>query len=566
MPKARPASLFVPGLLISALLLAAPALRAESNAAILQQHYTAAQTLQHQGRLSQAAAQYRLFIADALGELAIDRARLHQYNHAAPLFDEALALAPRSPALQVEYAQAAVIAGHASRARYLARQILADYPDDPHALAHAHFVLGRLLFSENHARQARSQFQTAFSLQPSFPNGYSLAVACLALDDKACATTAFARLEKIYGSSPALHMDFGRAWMRSDFQPKAIAEFRTALAEDPHFPGAHYALAAALIAANSGANQAEAQAQLRLQLAATPQNPLAWAALGHLLAVQHRDAQALADLNRAIQLNASSPDAWLYLGELDFNSGRHTQAAAAFRRAIQLTKDPARGRFRIRKAHYLLGRILAAQGHHHQALAQMHIAQQLDQDSLSLDRRRMADFLDAADSSGRTPAAAAHAAAHAPSDSARSQPLADPVAIRETNALAQQLADPVADSFDNLGVIAASQKRFSAAAADFQQAAGWNAALPGLNKNWGRAAFYAGRFSDAIVPLARLVATQPRNQHYRAALGISQYMTGDYAACIRTLQPIKAQLASIPAAQRIYKAALVKIAAKQKAQ
>ncbi len=61
---------------------------------VLQQHYDQAQSYQSVGNLTEAARQYRIFIADALGELAIERARTGDYDKAAPLFDEALGLAP----------------------------------------------------------------------------------------------------------------------------------------------------------------------------------------------------------------------------------------------------------------------------------------------------------------------------------------------------------------------------------------------------------------------------------------------------------------------------------------
>ena len=89
---------------------------------VLQQHYDAAQSYQSAGNLTEAARQYRIFTAAALGELAIERAHLGDYDKAAPLFDEALSLAPNSPALEIEYAQAAFVHGDLSHARLLAEQ------------------------------------------------------------------------------------------------------------------------------------------------------------------------------------------------------------------------------------------------------------------------------------------------------------------------------------------------------------------------------------------------------------------------------------------------------------
>ena len=44
-------------------------------------------------------------------------------------------------------------------------------------------------------------------------------------------------------------MQFGLAYGNSDFTPQAVTEFKKVIAEDPHYPGAHYSVAAALLAA-----------------------------------------------------------------------------------------------------------------------------------------------------------------------------------------------------------------------------------------------------------------------------------------------------------------------------
>src|ERR1700722_10412806 len=48
----------------------------------LRQHYKDAQELQRAGQLSGAAEQYRAFLADALGELALGYDQVKDYTHA----------------------------------------------------------------------------------------------------------------------------------------------------------------------------------------------------------------------------------------------------------------------------------------------------------------------------------------------------------------------------------------------------------------------------------------------------------------------------------------------------
>jgi len=70
----------------------------------LRQRYNDAQALQQEGKLHEAAEQYRAFLADALGELAMGYGVVRDYAQAAPLFDEALTLKPDSPSVLLDYA------------------------------------------------------------------------------------------------------------------------------------------------------------------------------------------------------------------------------------------------------------------------------------------------------------------------------------------------------------------------------------------------------------------------------------------------------------------------------
>ena len=77
---------------------------------------------------------------------------------------------------------------------------------------------------------------------------------------------------------------------------------------------------------------------------------------------------------------------------------------------------------------------------------------------------------------------------------------ADPLALRKVEAMREQVRLPVADSYNNLGAIAATNNDYSRAVTYFERAAVWNPSLEGLDYNWGRAAF-AGR--NLRMPLCR---------------------------------------------------------------
>lgn len=532
--------------LASAASLAAQRARpAHAPAPTLQKHYDAAQNFQRTGDLTAAAQEYRAFLADALGELALEYALVPDYTRAAPLFDEALALQPDSPTLLLDDAQAALTGGDLTHARTLAATFVRRYPNDRPGLARAHQLLGRVLLKLNQDQDARKEFELAVALDPTFANGYDLGVACLDLNDEKCAVQVFTEMERSFGDTAEIHLAFGRAYGDSDFQPRAIAEFRKAIAENPRLPGAHYLLAAILLATgNDQAPVETAQAELKKELAISPRDPMTYAALGKIAVTRTSYAEAETYLHKAISLDPQSPDAFLYLGQLYFDTNRLADAETALRQSIALTKDPSRNRFQVQKAHFLLGRILMKKGQPEAAHKEMQIERELAGRNLAEDKSKLAGLMETSGSSESSAAAAT---------TARTQ---NPSALRNAEATRQRLTPAVADSYNNLGAIAATNADYAAAVHDFQRASEWNPSLEGLDVNWGRAAFAASQYAEAIPPLSRYLKSHPEDAGGRSILGLSQFLAGKFADCTTTLQPI-ANTALAPQVDYAYAVSLV---------
>jgi len=519
---------------------------------VLQRHYDAAQSYQSAGNLTEAARQYRIFIADALGELAIERAHLGDYDKAAPLFDEALSLAPNSPALEIEYAQAAFAHGDFSHARLLAEQVVRNYPANAKACAKGHLILGRVLMKSNKGNEARQQFESAVALEPDFENGYALAVACLNMQDKSCAANVFSEMLSAFGDTAVIHRQFGLAYGNSDFQQEAIVELQKAIAKDPRLPGAHYALAAVYLSSSEGSKTAEAEAELRKELDISPSDAQTYAALGHIEQGEHKYAEAERNLKRAAELNAENPDTYFYLGQLYLETNRPADAETVLRKSIALTGDVSRNRYQVQKAHYMLGRLLMQSGRTKEADSEMQLSSALIQQSLTQDRSRLADYL------SDVPDNPPPEAGMGPAKVSSLQNAAASKSLSQIDASEHELAPALADSYNNVAVIAASSNDFASALTYFQRAAEWNPSLEGLDHNWGHAAFSASRFQDAILPLSHALLVHPEDASLRSMLGISQYMTADYSGTLKTLQPIEAQLTAVPQLAFVYAASMVK--------
>jgi tetratricopeptide (TPR) repeat protein len=500
----------------------------------LQQHYNDAQELQRIGKLSEAAEQYRAFLAHALGELAIGYSLARDYIHAAPLFDEALTLEPDSPSLLLDYARTALVLGDLAHAKTLAAEFIRKYPGDREKLAQAHQLLGRTLLKLNRDQEARKELEAAVALDPTFPNGYDLAVACLDLDDEKCAVQIFKELETSFGDTPEIHMAFGRAYGDSDFQPRAVTEFRRAIEENPRLPDAHYLLAAVLLAAGGDESHVEsAEMELEKELTIFPRDPMSYTALGRIAVTRNNYPEAETYLKQAILLGPQSPDAYLYLGQMYFNTSRFADAKTALRACIRLTTDVSRNRYQVQKAHFLLGRILMKEGQQDAAQAEMEIARELANKTLAQDKSKLAGLMDT--SGSQDVQASATEAGTAPTFVATTT---DPLAQRKVEAMREQIRLPVADSYNNLGAIAATNDDYSRAISYFERAAVWNPSLEGLDYNWGRAAFAGSQFADAIMPLSRYLKSHPDDVGARSVLAISQFMVDNYHGCIETLQSV----------------------------
>lgn len=518
----------------------------------LQYEYDAAQRSQQSGDLNRAATQYRHFLADVLGRLAVGHAHIGDYSRAASFFDESLALEGNAPSLRLEYARTALLHGDVDHAQTLASAFLREFSSDRQGSAQAHQILGRALLRMNRDKDARKELETAVELDPTFENGYDLAVVCLDLDDQKCAAQVFSEMESAFGDTAALHMHFGEAYGDSDFQPQAIDEFRKVIAEAPRAPGAHYSLAAALLATGEDdVRVREAESELKKELSISPRDFLSYAALGKLAAAHHHDPEAEEYLKKAISLNPKSPDAFLYLGQMYSDAGRTAEAEAMLRSAIDLTTDPARNHYQVQKAHFLLGRLLMQEHHEQEAHAEMQTAHALANQALSQDKGKLAGLL-ADNAASLTPSANPTQAASAPTGDA------DPAAVRTLADFEKQLTPAIADSYNNLGAVAAGSGNYDFALQLFTRAAEWNPSLEGLDYNWGRAAFMASRFHEAIAPLSRYARAHRDDKSVGGPLAMSQFMTGNYSGCIAALEGVDEKTAAIPQMQYILAESLVK--------
>ena len=284
----------------------------------------------------------------------------------------------------------------------------------------------------------------------------------------------------------------------------------------------------------------------------SPRDFLSYAALGKLAAGAHKYEAAETNLKRATSLNPHNPDAFLYLGQMYFDLQRFPEAELNLRRAIQLTTDVSRNRFQIQKAHFLLGRILAQRHRPDEAHAEMQLARAFADKGLAHDKGELAGLLHNTAATGAQDASNDEGSA---SGAAKGE---DPADLGKLTAVEKRLTPAIADSYNNLGAIAAIDNHYGDAVRFFQHAAMWNPTLDGLDLNLGRAAFMASKFSEAVAPLTRYIKSHPEDSGVRGALAMSRFMMADYSGCIDALKGTEEEIASIPQMEYVYAESLVK--------
>jgi tetratricopeptide (TPR) repeat protein len=102
----------------------------------------------------------------------------------------------------------------------------------------------------------------------------------------------------------------------------------------------------------------------------------------------------------------------------------------------------------------------------------------------------------------------------------------------------RHLAVVLGASFNDLATAEALQEKYQAAYNHYREAARWDSRIPGLRRNLGLAAYFAGQPAETIRLLSIVVAQSPGDEQGRAVLGLAYFAKQDFAEAARTIAPI----------------------------
>jgi tetratricopeptide (TPR) repeat protein len=503
----------------------------------LRQHYAAAGAFLARGDQQLAAEEYRAFLAVALHRVANAEAQISETARSGELFVQALELDKSEPGLLNDYAALRFDQGQLSDAETLLNSALEIDPND----ARAHLLLGRVYFNAEKYPAAKRHFEFVFSHGDAREVWFLLGVTDLKLQQLPAAQELFAKVLQMLGDKAATHFRIGVAYNTGDYPDQAVVEFKKAIASDPRALDQHYYLGLAYLGHNPDAGFAKAEPEFRAEITLTPNDFRSHYMLGYIAAKQRRMKEAQEELTRAHMLKPEDLGALMQLAELYSDSGRDSDAEPCLRQVISLAGTGSTVTNDIVRAHYMLGRILQRLGREEEAKKEIATSEDL--------RLRLH---------------AASGGASKPENGpdiklASEETPRKPVSPQErarAEAFVREMSSPIAESFYNLGAIAANRQECPACFSYFQRAAEWNAALQGLDRNLGRAAFLCKQYAAAVAPLSRYLEQHAEDVTVRSELGLSLFHTQNYERVVEVLQPIQSSLSSNPELSSAYSMAL----------
>jgi Tfp pilus assembly protein PilF len=157
--------------------------------------------------------------------------------------------------------------------------------------------------------------------------------------------------------SAQMHQLLAHEAFRQGNTNAAIAQYRKAIAIDPHLPGVHFELAELLNTSTDDAVKRDAEKEFRTALVEDPQNEKAMLRLAEIVASRGDIQQSIEEYTKAVELQPSDADAKLGLAKALMDTNHNEKAQALLEQAVQLDPTNATAHYRLGTLYRKMGRL-----------------------------------------------------------------------------------------------------------------------------------------------------------------------------------------------------------------
>ncbi len=510
----------------------------------LLKHLTAAENYQISGELAAAAAENRAVLGIALqriGNIAIEEGR---YTDAVKNLTESLEFddnASNRTNLAIAYLRQNLF----DKALVEAKTAVAINPKH----VGAHYILGNIYYTKEDYKEALPELELVFAETPDFEIARALGLTYLSLRQIEQARKHFEKIQAAGKELADLHVLLAKLYERTNYPADAEKELRKALAIDPDKSKVNFYLGY-LILQNGGSERlAESGAAFEKELKQNPRDFFSLFFSGVVASSQNENQKAIPFLQQAVEVNPNSGEAYLFLGQSQIETGDLANAEKNLRRAVDLEANGGKNT-QARRTHFMLGRLLLRTERKEEGQKELAIAGKLQQASLDSSRTEINLILNQVAESGES---------NEKTSVSNVEVKLAPERAAQLEKAKSFITAIIAQTYNNLGVIATQYEQFNEAIDNFSSAYIWNPELPNLLRNLGIVSFRADKFEKAISPLAKHLQSNPNDVLTRKMLGSSYYFTGDFKNSVDTLNPLEAKITDDAELAYFYAISLVQL-------
>ena len=491
----------------------------------------AATTAQQTGDVTKIAAANRSLIAASLRAMAELKVAQGDTTQAIDLYRRSLAF-ESDPKTHIALAIALMNAHRTDEALAEIEPVTKADPKN----ADAWNVQGKLLMDKKSYGPAAEALSRSLELQPNPLVAYALATAFLNLNDSAKAEAIFQQLTQAAGDSASVHIMIGRAYQNAGKMDEAAREFNRAAALDAKGSRAHYFLGLLYLSQNEWVATPATREQFTAEVQVNPKDFFGNFFLGY---VDNAD-KLYDDSDRYLKAAAFDkpdwPEPYLYMGLNAFARKDNQKAEELLRKAIQLTgSDTSRNNYQIRRAYYVLGRILYQTDRKDEAAKYTKTFSEM-QEITDANSRANSPASKTMGTMGSGMAAAPSVPTSAMIDPGNAAPQLNAQQKAEVATAEQRLAVILGDAYNDMGTAEARQKQYTEALTNFQQAERWNPTVPHLMRNIGFAAFRSSQHAEAARALKIAAQQDPGDRVIPPMLAMSYFSSGQYGEAVKEFE------------------------------